>query len=68
MTWGPGAYDDLATYVRETAEADGVMVLVVNGKHGHGFSCQALPSLPPTRLAAMLEAVAKQMIQDEAAR
>ena len=38
---GPGKYDALATYVREQAKADGVVVLVFGGMHGDGFSCQA---------------------------
>lgn len=37
MTIGKGKYDDLATYVRETAEAEGVLLLVLRGKLGTGF-------------------------------
>lgn len=37
---GPGKYDDLCTYVREQAKAEGAVVLVFNGKHGEGFSAQ----------------------------
>jgi enoyl-CoA hydratase/carnithine racemase len=40
MTMGPGKYDDLATYVRDTAKARGVLVIVLDGEKGSGFSCQ----------------------------
>ena len=36
-----GRYDDLAQLVRREARAGVVIVLVLDGKHGHGFSvCQ----------------------------
>lgn len=38
---GPGKYDDLATQAREQAKAEGVIVIVLKGEHGSGFSCQA---------------------------
>ena len=37
---GPGKYDDLATYAREKAEAEGVIVLVFGGNKGGGFAVQ----------------------------
>lgn len=40
MPIGPGKYDDLATYVRTEANADGVVVIVLGGDKGHGFSVQ----------------------------
>jgi hypothetical protein len=52
MTTGPGKYDDLATLVREKANARGVVVIIIGGDKGMGFSVQgdegvtvALPSL-----------------------
>ena len=36
----PGKYDDLCTYVRETAKATGAIVVVTDGESGHGFSVQ----------------------------
>jgi len=46
MALGPGKYDDLCTYVREQVgvgedAGGGVMVIVIGGKRGNGFSCQA---------------------------
>ena len=43
---GPGKYDDLCTYVREQVgigedRGGGVMVIVLGGNRGNGFSCQA---------------------------
>lgn len=52
MTGGGGKYEDMATYVRLNTQAEGVVVMVINGTHGEGFSVQAtaavllnLPSL-----------------------
>lgn len=60
--FGPGVYDDLCTYVREQSGADAVIVLVINGKRGSGFSAQARPlSLPPSELAAILRKAADIM-------
>ena len=39
---GPGKYDDLVTYVREQAKARGVILLVIDGERGSGFSVQVV--------------------------
>lgn len=63
MAIGPGKYDDLCTYVREKTQASGVLVVVINGNKGEGFSCQ-------TDLKTMLivpdilETIAKQLRKD----
>ena len=36
----PGKYDDACTNARRETEAVGVILIVVAGKHGHGFSVQ----------------------------
>lgn len=60
MSNGPGKYDDLCTEVRTKAEAQGVIVIVIDGKLGNGFSVQAdVDTL--SRLPEMLESIAKQM-------
>jgi hypothetical protein len=41
MAAGPGKYDDLASYVREAARARAVIVIVIGGDKGGGFSVQA---------------------------
>jgi len=45
MPIGPGKYDDLCTYVREQAKAEGVIVLVFGGERGNGFEVQATLSI-----------------------
>jgi hypothetical protein len=65
MTTGPGKYDDLCTYVREKAEALGVVVLVFDGNNGSGFSVQTPPSLAAA-LPAMLRDMADQIEADSA--
>ena len=57
MALGPGKYDDLATWVREQAEARGVIVLVLDGKLGSGFSVQATLDVT-VRLPALLRHMA----------
>ena len=63
MVEGAGKYDDLATTVREGAKARGVMVAVIRGDKGSGFSVQcdekALNALPE-----MLEEIAVQIRKD----
>lgn len=64
---GPGKYDDLCSLVRERAgigdhDGGGVIVIVLGGHHGNGFSCQA--DLATTLLLPdLLEQVARQMRQ-----
>ena len=41
MALGPGKYDDLATIVREQTNAQAVIVVVIGGTLGNGFSVQA---------------------------
>ena len=57
MAIGPGKYDDLCTVVRETANAEGAIIIILNGNQGGGFSCQA-PLELTARLPAILRAVA----------
>jgi hypothetical protein len=40
MSTGAGKYDDVATLARETAKAEGVMLIILNGEKGSGFSAQ----------------------------
>lgn len=54
---GPGKYDDLCTLVREAAEAEGALVVVVGGAKGPGFSCQFPPHLL-RRIPEMLRIIA----------
>jgi hypothetical protein len=63
MVDGPGKYDDLCTFVREqvgAAENGAVMVVVLNGNRGTGFSVQGDPKIAQV-MPDLLESVVKQM-------
>lgn len=62
MAFGPGKYDELCSYVREDAAAAGVIVIVLDGKNGSGFSCQASIEIT-VQLPKMLRDIANQIDQ-----
>jgi hypothetical protein len=41
MALGPGKYDSECTLVRTRTQAEGVLLIVIGGTKGGGFSCQA---------------------------
>lgn len=61
---GPGKYDDLATLVRVRSNASAVLVIVIGGDKGEGFSFQgdlmALHAVPD-----LLEVVARSIRASE---
>ena len=57
---GPGKYDDICTFAREQAEAAGAIVIIFQGRHGHGFSCQ-LPAEAISGISDILRQIAKQI-------
>jgi hypothetical protein len=68
MPLGPGKYDDLCTDIREYVglggselqSGGGVILIVIGGDRGNGFSCQA--DLETTLLLPdLLEDMAKQI-------
>jgi hypothetical protein len=62
MPVGPGKYDDLCTYVRERTGGS-VVLIVVDGSKGPGFSVQA--NLATTMLLPdLLEHLAAQIRRD----
>ncbi len=63
MTIGPGKYDAVCSAVREETKAAGVIVIVIDGERGSGFSCQTDASTL-ARLPELLEAMAAQMRKD----
>jgi hypothetical protein len=68
MALGPGKYDDVCTLARAEAgmkpdDAGGVVVIVIGGKHGNGFSVQA-DFITTLKLPDLLEAVAKEIRRD----
>lgn len=60
MAIGPGIYDAVTTKVRTETEALAVMVVVIEGKLGTGFSVQA-PLAVALALPDMLEEIARQI-------
>ncbi len=62
MAQGPGKYDNLATIVRWRADADAVVLIVVDGNRGSGFSMQAIPGTRAGRhLPELLREIADQI-------
>jgi hypothetical protein len=63
MPLGPGKYDALCTHVREQTKARGVLLIVIDGDQGAGFSCQADLEVTLT-LPDLLEFLARQIRAD----
>lgn len=60
MADGPGKYDDLATLVRERAQARGVIVIVIDGTKGSGFEVHGDAELQAS-LPSVLRRVADEI-------
>jgi hypothetical protein len=60
MPIGPGKYDDEATRVRESTGAQAVLVAVIDGVLGTGFSVQA-PLHIAQRLPRVLRDIANEI-------
>jgi len=60
---GPGKYDELATYVRTAAQARGVVLILVDGNLGSGFSVQVNSDLRLT-LPVLLRRIADDIEED----
>jgi hypothetical protein len=63
MAIGPGKYDDECTHVRLETKAAGVLLIVIDGEHGSGFSCQA-DVVTTLMLPELLETVARRLRRD----
>jgi hypothetical protein len=64
MALGPGKYDEIATGAREAAGAQAVILIVLGGVHGSGFSVQAVGEDISTRLPALLRTIADGIESD----
>jgi negative regulator of sigma E activity len=66
MATGPGKYDHWVTKIREATLAEGVVLIVLNGVQGSGFSVQSVDNqLHPPVLADLLQHVVDTMRKDE---
>lgn len=63
MAIGPGIYDDLCSQVREKAKAKGVLLIVLGGEKGMGFSAQ-IPLEAASIIPLILRDVANQIEAD----
>jgi hypothetical protein len=55
---GEGKYDDLCTHVREDADAQVAIVIVIGGKRGSGLSVQSVGGYIDHSLPKLLRKVA----------
>ena len=56
--FGPGKYDELCTAAREETKAVAVVLIVIDGEHGNGFSCQTHDLTLLAKIPDVLERVA----------
>jgi hypothetical protein len=63
MARGPGKYDDVATMALRETRASGVIVIVVGGDRGSGFSVQAVEGVA-LDLPQILRTMADQIEKD----
>ena len=66
MATAPGKYDNWGRTVREGTGAHGVVVIVLNGIRGTGYSVQAIDERSKPVLADLLQHVVDQMRSTEA--
>lgn len=65
MTLGPGKYDDAASLARSQTGGS-VLLVVIDGDKGHGFSCQTSATVL-ARMPTVLRSLATQL-EDDARR
>jgi hypothetical protein len=64
MTEGPGKYDELASLVRNVADARAVIVVIIDGMLGSGFSVQSLGTDLTKEVPKLLRELADQIDED----
>ena len=64
MTTGPGVYDVECTVVRERTRAAGVLLLVIEGDRGNGFSAQFTHPTLVGAIPQLLRQIADEMARD----
>jgi hypothetical protein len=58
--FGPGKYDDVCKQVKESTKAKAVLLVVVDGEHGHGISCK-MDFIIAQQMPNILRAAADEM-------
>lgn len=66
MPIGPGKYDALTTSVRDATSARAVILIVVEGNQGSGFSVQTTDPAISHKLPQLLRIMADQIARDQA--
>lgn len=61
MPQGPGKYDAACTLVRDLTEAEGIILVVLRGTLGDGFSCQFVNPVDSLLLPRILREIAEQI-------
>jgi hypothetical protein len=61
MASGLGKYDDACTVARLATDAEAVILIVLGGNKGSGFSVQSLGAEMTAKLPALLRSVAAQI-------
>jgi hypothetical protein len=62
MANGPGKYDDVCTCAREATGARTVVLIVLEGREGSGFSVQS--NNPPSVMRTLLPNLLREMAAD----
>lgn len=60
---GAGKYDEICTKVREETKSNGVILMIIDGQHGSGFSIQA-PGMVLLQLPGLLRFLADEVELD----
>jgi len=65
MALGPGKYDDICTYTQQQSKAAGVVLIIIGGDKGSGYSVRCAPALA-LKLPDVLRQVADKIQKDNA--
>jgi hypothetical protein len=60
---GPGRYDNLCSHVQMATQAQGIVLIIVNGNLGSGMSVQGLGEVMPS-VPDLLRQVANEIEKD----
>jgi len=61
---GPGRYNEECTELRERLQASGIILAVVGGSKGNGFSLQFVAGPETAAMPAILRRIAEQIEKD----